>query len=91
MSRIWGVLCPNRPTGFKILGSISQIEVIASGRGVRVADDLRDRYGGSRWRKMKGVARIEDDYGWIGNAEIHWFEAHGVGRVCWKIKRKLER
>jgi hypothetical protein len=82
---------PELPSGFKILGSISQIEVIASGRGVRIADHLRDMYGGSRWRKLKAVAQIEDDHGWIGNAEIHWFEAHGVGRVGWKIKRKLDR
>ncbi|CAA9371808.1 MAG: hypothetical protein AVDCRST_MAG64-32 [uncultured Phycisphaerae bacterium] len=38
---------------------------------------------------MKGVARIEDEHGWIGDAEIHWFEAHGVGRVQWKVKHKL--
>jgi hypothetical protein len=39
---------------------------------------------------LKGVARVERDDGWIGNAEVHWFEAHGVGRVRWKIKRKLD-
>jgi hypothetical protein len=39
---------------------------------------------------MKGVARVEKDDGWIGNAEIHWYDAHGVGKVQWKIKRKLE-
>jgi len=38
---------------------------------------------------MKGVARVEDENGWIGDAEIHWFEAHGVGRVRWKIKRRF--
>ena len=75
-----------QPTGFKILGPIGRIEVIAVGRGVRIADVLRERYGGARWRKLKGIALIEDDYGWTGDAEIHWFEAHGVGRVQWKIK-----
>ncbi|HZL38176.1 MAG TPA: hypothetical protein VFC78_22865 [Tepidisphaeraceae bacterium] len=78
------------PNGFKILGPVSRVEVIAGGRGVKIIDFLRDTYGGSRWRKLKGIALIEDDYGWTGNAEIHWFEAHGVGRVRWKIKRKLD-
>ena len=45
--------------------------------------------GGVSWRKMKGIARIEDEAGWVGDAEVHWFEAHGVGRVRWKIKRRL--
>jgi len=39
---------------------------------------------------MKGVARVEKDDGWIGYAEVHWFEAHGIGKVQWKIKRKLD-
>jgi hypothetical protein len=39
---------------------------------------------------MKGIASIEDQHDWIGNAEIHWFEAHGVGRVRWKIKTRLQ-
>lgn len=39
---------------------------------------------------MKGVARVEKDDGWIGHAEVHWYEAHGLGKVQWKIKRKLE-
>jgi hypothetical protein len=38
---------------------------------------------------MKGIASVEDQNGWIGNAEIHWFEAHGVGRVRWKIKHRF--
>jgi hypothetical protein len=38
---------------------------------------------------LKGVCLIEDDHGWIGNAEIHWFEAHGIGRVKWKIKARF--
>ena len=79
------------PKDFKILSAIRDIEVIAVGRGVRIADYLRDRYGGDRWRKMKGKALIEDDYGYFGNAEIHWYEAHGVGKVRWKIKDHLDR
>jgi hypothetical protein len=65
--------------------------VIARGRKVRIRRFLQETYGGRNWRKMKGVSRIEDEYGAIGDAEIHWFEAHGVGRVRWKIKRKFFR
>ena len=50
---------------------------------------MQDEYGGRNWRKMKAIARIGDDQGWIGDAEIHWFEAHGLGRVKWKVKRRL--
>jgi len=77
------------PRRFSVLGEITKIEVIAEGRCVKIRKFLRETYGGSRWRKLKGVALVEKDDGWTGNAEIHWFEAHGVGKVCWKIKRRL--
>jgi hypothetical protein len=44
----------------------------------------------ARWRKMKGIARIRDYNGDIYEAEIHWFEAHGVGKRDWKIKTRIE-
>jgi len=69
------------PGDFKLLGRVRQVEVIASGRGVRSREEMIAKFGGQRWRKMKGVAFIEDDYGYIGDAEIHWYEAHGVGKV----------
>jgi hypothetical protein len=81
---------PEPPSRFRILGALNNVQVIAEGRGVKIRKFLCERYGGSHWRKMKGVARVEKDDGWIGDAEIHWFEVHGVGRVCWKIKRKLQ-
>jgi hypothetical protein len=74
------------PGDFKILGPIRDIAIIAKGRGIRIRQYLQDQYGGRNWRKVKGLAKIEDQHGWIGDAEIHWFEAHGVGRVRWKIK-----
>lgn len=77
------------PSDFKILGVLHDIRIIARGRGVDRKAHLQEAFGGRNWRKMKGVARIEDEYGRIGDAEIHWFEAHGVGRVRWKIKRKF--
>ena len=74
------------PDDFRILSPIRGIAVIAAGRSVRMTGFLREKYGNGRWRKMKGIARIEDDYGYIGNAEIHWYEAHGVGKCEIKIK-----
>ena len=77
------------PKRFRLLGTIANVEVIAAGRSVRIRQFLTKSYGGQHWRKMKGIARVEKDDGWIGDAEIHWFEAHGVGKVQWKIKRKV--
>jgi hypothetical protein len=74
------------PKRFELLSAVRDAEVIASGRGVRVRRDLRRRFGGMRWRKMKGNAVVRDAAGNIYEAEIHWYEAHGVGRVDWKIK-----
>ena len=75
------------PASFTILGDIRNIEVIASGRGVRARRALQRRHGGKRWRKMKGVATVQEHTGETYEAEIHWFEAHGIGRRDWKIKR----
>lgn len=72
---------------FELLGEIRDVEVIAEGRGVRIKRFLRERYGGRRWRKLKGVAVVRLDDGRIRTAEIHWYEAHGVGRTGFKIIR----
>ncbi|MEX1096395.1 MAG: hypothetical protein WED34_10120 [Planctomycetales bacterium] len=75
---------------FKIIGPVRNIEVIAAGRGVRSAARLRRLYGAGRWRKMKGDATIEETDGTIREAEVHWYEAHGIGKRGWKIKRYLD-
>lgn len=77
------------PQDFRLLGPVTHVQVIAEGRGIGIRQFLQDTYGGRHWRKMKGIARVEKDDGWIGNAEVHWFEAHGVGKVRWKVKWKL--
>ena len=77
------------PKDFTILGALRDVETIAAGRSVRIAAFLKKKYSGTRWRKMKGIALIEEADGWTGTAEIHWFEAHGIGRVYWKIKRRF--
>ena len=75
---------------FEIVGSITEIETIAIGRSVRQLARLRRRYGRGRWRKMKGVATVRIASGELRRAEIHWYEAHGIGRVRHKIKRFLD-
>ncbi len=72
---------------FKIIGPIRDVEVIARGREVRVRERLKRAYGHGRWRKMKGVAVVELPDGTTCEAEIHWYEAHGIGRTEFKIKR----
>ena len=75
---------------FKILGELSGVETIAVGRAIRELKRLRKRNGGRRWRKLKGIAKIELPGGTICLAELHWYESHGVGPKEHKIKRILE-
>jgi hypothetical protein len=75
---------------FELVGEIREIETIASGRQIRVLTLLRKKWGPGRWRKMKGIARVRIlRTGHIREAEIHWFEAHGIGRRDFKIKKLL--
>ncbi|BAU09956.1 hypothetical protein LEP3755_04330 [Leptolyngbya sp. NIES-3755] len=71
---------------FEIIGEISEIEVIAVGTGIRDRKRLHKHYGRGRWRKLKGVAQVELENGTIRLAEIHWYEAHGIGKVEFKLK-----
>lgn len=75
---------------FELSGEITCIEIIAVGSGIRDIAMLRERYGAGRWRKLKGMATVRLENGNIRNAEIHWYEAHGIGRKRMKIKRFLE-
>ncbi|MFQ5914887.1 MAG: hypothetical protein ACE5JS_17100 [Nitrospinota bacterium] len=75
---------------FEIVGEITQIETIAAGRGIRGLARLRKRYGTGRWRKLKGFATVRLASGRMRRAEVHWYEAHGVGRKGFKIKRFLD-
>jgi hypothetical protein len=74
---------------FEIVGEIRQIETIASGRGVQIRGYLEKNYGKGRWRKRKGVATVKFPDGSIYEAEIHWYEASGIGRKGFKIKRTI--
>lgn len=75
---------------FEILGDVRDVETIATGGGVRARSRLKKIYGGGRWRKRKGTARVQLRSGDVRQAEIHWYEATGVGRVEYKIKRFLD-
>ena len=72
----------------EIIGAISRVETIAVGRAIRERTRLERVYGPGRWRKRKGVARVKTGYGTI-LAEVHWYEASGIGRKEFKIKRIL--
>jgi hypothetical protein len=74
---------------FGIFGEVRDIEPIAAGRGVRERVRLRKLHGGTRWRKLKGIANAELPDGSTARAEVHWYEAHGIARVEMKIKRLL--
>jgi len=71
---------------FEIIDPLTNIKIIAVGVGVRDRVRLRRRYGKGRWRKLKGVARVRLPDGAIRLAEIHWYEAHGIGRKEFKLK-----
>lgn len=75
---------------FEILGEITEITKIAVGPGIRDIAKLRKRYGKGRWRKLKGVATIRLRDGRVRVAELHWYEAHGIGRKDMKRKQYLD-
>lgn len=72
--------------GFKVVGPVVGVAEIARGPAIRNLPRLRKKYGGRNWRKMKGRAKVELENGKIREAEVHWYEAHGIGRKEWKIK-----
>jgi len=74
---------------FEIQGEISDIETFATGSRIREIGRLRKIYGPGRWRKRKGIARVRLADGTIHSAEVHWYEAAGIGRKEYKIKQLL--
>jgi hypothetical protein len=76
---------------FEIVGDITQVETIATGRRIRNLTRLRRLYGGGRWRKRKGVALVRLRSGALRRAELHWYEAHGIGRKEIKRKRYVDQ
>ena len=76
---------------FEIIGEITAIETIATGRGVHARRYLNRVHGRGHWRKMKGAAVVRTSSGSLRRAELHWYEAHGIGKRDVKIKRYLDR
>jgi len=75
---------------FEIIGEISDVEIIARGTSVRERARLRKQFGAGRWRKLKGIATVRLANGRITKVELHWYEAHGIGKKKLKIKRYLD-
>ena len=75
---------------FEIIGEITAVETIAVSGSIRILPVLRRRFGHARWRKRKGFAMVRLVDGTIRQAELHWFEAHGIGRRLMRIKRFLD-
>lgn len=76
---------------FKVVGPIRAVEVIARGTSVKIRSYLRKAYGSGHWRKVKGVATVRLPNGTEHQVELHWYEAHGIGKRELKIKRYLDK
>ena len=74
---------------FELVGPVRSIETIATGRAIRQLRRLGRRYGKGRWRKRKGFATVRLQDGTVHRTEVHWYEAHGIGRREMKIKFPL--
>ena len=75
---------------FELIGKIEDIQTIAIGGRIRDIMRIQRRYGPGRWRKLKGVAMVRLSSGSLRKAELHWYEAHGIGRKNMKIKKLLD-
>ena len=75
---------------FEVLGEIEEVATIARGAGIRELPRLHRVYGRGSWRKLKGVARIRLASGRVRVAELHWYEAHGIGKREMKRKRYVD-
>ncbi len=71
---------------FEIVDKIIGVETIATGTAIRDIGRLRKMYGAGNWRKLKGITQIRLSNGRIRTAEVHWYEAHGIGKK--ELKRK---
>ncbi len=74
---------------FKIKGEIREIEIIATGHGIKDLNRLNKVYGKASWRKLKGICNVELEDGAVLKSEVHWYEGHGIGKKEIKIKRYL--
>jgi hypothetical protein len=75
---------------FEVIGDLRAVETIASGTAVRDRRRLNREYARGKWKKMKGFATVRLADGTICDAELHWYEAHGIGKKEIKFKKPIE-
>lgn len=75
---------------FEVIKPIRNVEIIAVGNSIRELSELREQYGDGRWRKLKGIAYVRLQNDELRRAELHWYEANGIGKRRMKIKRFLD-
>ena len=75
---------------FKVVSEIVEVETIAVRHSIRELKFLERMYGKGRWRKLKGIATVQLENGRMRLAEVHWYEAHGIGKRQMKIKHYLD-
>ena len=75
---------------FQLIGNIENVQIIAAGPRIHKLQQLRKKYGRGRWRKLKGIGRVRLGDGYECNAELHWYEAHGIGKKEMKVKHLLD-
>lgn len=75
---------------FEIISDITEVETMAINHGIREVTRLRKQYGRGRWRKRKGIATVLLPDGVARTAELHWYEAAGIGRKEYKLKHFLD-
>ena len=75
---------------FRVVGKLTSIETFAVGRSIRELERLKRHYGNGRWRKRKGECYLRLSDGTVRFAELHWYEASGIGKKEFKIKRYLD-
>ncbi len=75
---------------FEVVSEIADAETFAVGASIREVNRLRRLYGQGRWRKRKGIAKIRLPNGSVRLAELHWYEATGIGRKELKFKRFMD-
>ena len=75
---------------FEVIGTIERTEIIAVGPQIREIARLRKAFGAGRWHKLKGIATVRFRDGTIHRVELHWYEAHGIGRQDMKVKQELK-
>ncbi len=75
---------------FEVVGEVAEVETFAARTAIRELARLRQVHGPGRWRKCKGVALVRLAGGVLCRAEVHWYEAYGIGRKELKVKRFLD-